>query len=190
MTALIIVLVVLGLLVLVAIVLYNSLVRLNVRAQEAFSDITVQLKRRYDLIPNLVNTVKGYATHEKEVFENVTKARTQAMSAQGVEETAKADNAFTQTLKSLFAVAENYPELKANENFKHLQEELVDTEDKIQAARRFYNGVVRDFNTKRQTFPTNIFANMLGFKSDKPFYEVDEAEVAAVQQAVKVDFNK
>jgi len=188
MSALVIGLVILGVIVLVAIVLYNSLVRLNVRVEEAFSDITVQLKRRYDLIPNLVNTVKGYATHEKTVFEEVTKARTAAMGAQGVEQTAKTDNAFGQTLKSLFAVAENYPDLKANENFKDLQAQLTDTEDKIQAARRFYNGVVRDFNTKRKVFPTNIFASLLGFKNDKPFYEVDEAEAAAVQKAVNVQF--
>jgi len=190
MSALVIVLIVLGLLVLVAIVLYNSLVRLNVRVDEAFSDITVQLKRRYDLIPNLVETVKGYAGHEKTVFEDVTKARTAGMNAQGVEETAKTDNAFGQTLKSLFAVAEAYPDLKANQNFLDLQAQLTDTEDKIQAARRFYNGVVRDFNTKRKVFPTNIFAGILGFRADRPFYEVDEAEAAAVQQAVKVDFNK
>ena len=188
MSALVIGLVILGVIVLVAIVLYNSLVRLNVRVEEAFSDITVQLKRRYDLIPSLVNTVKGYATHEKTVFEEVTKARTAAMGAQGVEQTAKTDNAFGQTLKSLFAVAENYPDLKANENFKDLQAQLTDTEDKIQAARRFYNGVVRDFNTKRKVFPTNIFASLLGFKNDKPFYEVDEAEAAAVQKAVNVQF--
>src|ERR1700704_1215653 len=114
--------------------MYNGLVKLNIRAQEAWSDITVQLKRRYDLIPNLVSTVKGYATHEKTVFEDVTKARTQALGAQGVEQTAQAENQFQSTLKSLFAVAENYPQLKANENFKALQDELVDTEDKIQAS--------------------------------------------------------
>jgi len=168
--------------------MYNGLVRLNLRAQEAWSDITVQLKRRYDLIPNLVNTVKGYATHEKTVFEDVTKARTQALGAQGVEETAKAENQFQQTLKSLFAVAENYPQLKANENFKALQDELTDTEDKIMASRRFYNGVVRDFNTKRKVFPTSVFAGMLGFNQDKPFFELDEAETAQVQAPVQVKF--
>src|SRR5271155_3253949 len=167
-------------LVLVAIFagLYNGLVRLNQRADEAWSDITVQLKRRYDLIPNLVSAVKGYASHEKTVFEDVTKARTQALSAQGVKETAKAENQFSQTLKSLFAVAENYPDLKASQNFLDLQAQLTDTEDKIQASRRFYNAAVRDFNTKRKVFPTNIFANILGFKQDKEFFEVDAAEAA------------
>src|SRR5579884_2064002 len=139
---------------------FNGLVRLNQQADEAWSDITVQLKRRYDLIPNLVNAVKGYAAHEKTVFEDVTKARTQAISAQSVADTAKAENQFQQTMKSLFAVAENYPDLKASQNFQELQAELTDTEDKIQASRRFYNGVVRDFNTRRTTFPTNIFAGM------------------------------
>ena len=168
--------------------MYNGLVRLNIRSDEARSDITVQLKRRYDLIPNLVNTVKGYATHEKTVLEDVTKARTQAMGAQGVEQTAKAENQFTDTLKSLFAVAENYPQLKANENFKALQDELTDTEDKIMASRRFYNSVVRDFNTKRKVFPTSVFANMLGFKQDKAFFELDEAEAAQAKEVVQVKF--
>jgi len=175
-------------LILVVVAMYNSLVKLNVRAQEAWSDITVQLKRRYDLIPNLVNTVQGYATHEKTVFEDVTKARSQALNAQGVEETAQAENQFSQTLKSLFAVAENYPQLKASDNFRALQDELTDTEDKIQASRRFYNGVVRDFNTKRKTFPTSAFAGMLNFKSDKPFFELDEAESAKVAEPVNVKF--
>ena len=179
-----------GIVVIVAILaaMYNSLVKLNIRADEAWSDITVQLKRRLDLIPNLVNTVKGYAGHEKTVFEDVTKARTAAMGAQGVEETAKAENMLEGTLKSLFDVAEAYPELKANENFKALQDELVDTEDKIQAARRFYNTMVRDFNTKRKVFPTNIFAGMLGFKTDKVFFELDEAQMAQAQKPVEVKF--
>ncbi len=168
-------------------VMYNGLVRTNVRANEAWSDITVQLKRRYDLIPNLINTVKGYATHESTVFQNVTEARANAMNAQGVAETAKADGEFTKTLKSLFAVAEAYPELKANENFKALQDELVDTEDKIQAARRFYNGSARDLNIKIQSFPTNIFANMLGFKI-REFFELGEAEQTAVEKPVEVKF--
>lgn len=184
---LIIVLVVLALLAIGLILMYNSLVRLNTRTEEAWSDITVQLKRRYDLIPNLVNTVKGYAKHEKSVFENVTKARTEAMNAEGVAETAKAENQFTDTLKSLFAVAEAYPDLKANENFKALQDELVDTEDKIQASRRFYNGSVRDLNIKIKTFPTNIFANMLGFKT-REFFEVEESEAAAVAKPTEVNF--
>ncbi|MGZ6005490.1 MAG: LemA family protein [Candidatus Saccharimonadales bacterium] len=180
-----------GLLVVIVIAfaaMYNGLVRLKVRTDEAWSDISVQLKRRYDLIPNLVNTVKGYASHEKTVFEDVTKARTQAMSAQGPAETAKAENQFSQTLKSLFAVAENYPELKANENFKALQDELVDTEDKIQAARRFYNGVARDFNTKRKVFPTSVFASMLGFNTDREFFEVGAEEQQAVSKPTDVKF--
>lgn len=168
--------------------MYNGLVKLNQQASEAWSDITVQLKRRYDLIPNLVNTVKGYASHEKTVFEDVTKARTNALGAQGVEETAKAEGDFQKTLKSLFAVAEAYPDLKASENFQQLQAEITDTEDKIQASRRFYNGVVRDFNTKRKTFPTNVFANMLGFKEDKQFFEVEADEAAAVAKPVEVKF--
>src|SRR5882757_2604981 len=139
------------LLVIIIAVMYNGLVRLNQQASEAWSDITVQLKRRYDLIPNLVNAVKGYAKHEKTVFEDVTKARANAMNAQGVAQTAAAENQFQQALKSLFAVAEAYPDLKANENFKQLQDELVDTEDKIQASRRFYNGSVRDLNIKVKT---------------------------------------
>lgn len=184
-------LIIAGIVVLLVIIfgaMYNGLVRLNVRAQEAWSDITVQLKRRLDLIPNLVSTVQGYATHEKTVFEDVTKARAQALNAQGVKETADAENMFEGALKSLFAVAEAYPQLKADANFKALQDELVDTEDKIQAARRFYNGVVRDFNTKRTVFPTNIFANMLGFKTDKVFFELDDAQMAQAEQPVAVKF--
>jgi LemA protein len=176
------------LLIIILAAMYNGLVRLNIRAQEAWSDITVQLKRRYDLIPNLVNTVKGYATHEKTVFEDVTKARANALGAQGVEETAKAENQFSETLKSLFAVAEAYPDLKASANFQSLQDELTDTEDKIQAARRFYNGVVRDFNTKRKVFPTSAFANMLGFKADKPFFELDDAAMEQASKPVDVKF--
>lgn len=176
------------LLIIFIIAAYNGLVRLNQQSDEAWSDITVQLKRRLDLIPNLVNTVKGYATHEKTVFEDVTKARSQVVNAQGPADTAKAENQFEQTLKSLFAVAENYPQLKASDNFKALQDELTDTEDKIMASRRFYNGVVRDFNTKRKVFPTNIFANMLGFKKDKEFFELDDATQAAAEKPVDVKF--
>lgn len=167
--------------------IYNNLVKANVRVDEAWSDITVQLKRRADLIPNLVNTVKGYAKHEKEVFTKVTEARAGLMNAQGVQETAQAENMFQQTLKSLFAVAENYPDLKANENFKHLQEELVDTEDKIQAARRFYNGSARELNIKVKVFPTNIFAGMLGF-TQREFFEVEESEVAKIAKPTDVSF--
>lgn len=188
MTAVIIIVVVVVLIVGFLAAMYNALVRLNQQSDEAWSDITVQLKRRYDLIPNLVNTVKGYATHEKTVFEDVTKARAEALGANGVAETAKADNQFQQALKSLFAVAEAYPDLKASQNFQELQAEVTDTEDKIQASRRFYNGVVRDFNTKRKTFPTNIFANTLGFNKDKEFYEVEEGQAAAIQNPVEVKF--
>ncbi len=169
------------------IVLYNSLVHAKVRVEEAWSDITVQLKRRSDLIPNLIDTVKGYAKHEKEVFTKVTEARAGVDNADSVKETAQAENMFQETLKSLFAVAENYPDLKANENFKHLQEELVDTEDKIQAVRRFYNGSTRDLNIKIQVFPTNLIAGMLGFK-ERDFFEVDEPEAAKIAQAPEVKF--
>jgi len=162
---------------------YNGLIRLRNRTDEAWSDIDVQLKRRYDLIPNLVETVKGYAKHEKELFENVTQARTRAMGAKGVEEKGKAENMLSGTLKTLFAVAENYPDLKANENFLKLQDELADTENKIQAARRFYNGNVRDFNTKIQIFPNNLIASMLGFKK-YDFFEIEEGE----KEPVKVQF--
>ena len=183
-----IIIAVVAVIIIALVVMYNSLVTLNVRANEAWSDITVQLKRRADLIPNLVNTVKGYATHEKSVFEDVTAARAETLSAQTPGEAAKAEGDFQKTMKSLFAVAEAYPDLKASENFKELQAELTDTEDKIMASRRFYNGVVRDFNTKRTVFPTNIFAGILGFNKDKEFFDVDESEAAAVQQPVDVKF--
>lgn len=156
---------------------YNGLVRTRQRAQEAYSDIDVQLKRRYDLIPNLVESVKGYAAHEKTVLEDVTKARTTAMNATGTGDKSAAENQLSSTLKSLFAVAENYPDLKANQNFLQLQGELTDTEDKIQAARRFYNGMVRDLNTKIQVFPTNMFAGMFGFTKMEFFgNDLTEAE--------------
>lgn len=177
--------VVLGTIFLIA--TYNGLVKLKIRVDEAWSDITVQLKRRYDLIPNLVNTVQGYAKHESGVFQKVTEARANALNAQGPAETAKAENMLTDALKSVFAVAEAYPDLKANENFKHLQEELVDTEDKIQASRRFYNGSVRELNTKIQVFPNNLFAGMLGF-TQREFFELDETENEAVQSPVEVKF--
>jgi LemA protein len=180
--------IVIGIIVVIAIFLwvtYNGLVRLKVRVDEAWSDITVQLKRRLDLIPNLVNSVKGYAAHESGVFEKVTEARANALNAQGVKETAAAENQFEGALKSLFAVAEAYPDLKANQNFIQLQQELVDTEDKIQASRRFYNGGVRDLNTKIQVFPNNIFASMLGFKQ-REFFEVED--MATASQPVEVKF--
>lgn len=154
---------------------YNRLVVFRNRTKEAWSDIDVQLKRRYNLIPNLVETVKGYAAHERELFEKVTKARTLAMQAEGIKEKGEAENALSSTLKSLFAVAENYPDLKASTNFLELQRELRDTEDKIQASRRFYNTNVRDLNTKVESFPTNIVAGALGFKK-RDFFEAEEGE--------------
>lgn len=177
-----------ALIIIVGIVIYNSLVKSKVRVEEAWSDITVQLKRRYDLIPNLLNTVKGYAAHEKQVLENVTQARSNAMNAQGdPKQQAQAENVFQDTLKSLFAVSENYPDLKADQNFKALQDELVDTEDKIQAARRFYNGAARDLNIKIKTFPNILFAGPLGFK-EREFFEVDESEATAVSKPTEVKF--
>jgi LemA protein len=178
--------IILGIVVIVIlwfIIAFNGLVRLRTQAQEAWSDIDVQLKRRYDLIPNLVSTVQGYATHEKTVFEDVTKARASAMQATGTDK-AGAENQLSQTLKSLFAVAENYPDLKANQNFLQLQNELTDTEDKIQAARRFYNGMVRDLNTKIQVFPTNIFAGMFGF-TKMDFFGTDLSDAERQPVAVK-----
>ena len=155
------------------VMVFNGLVALKNRVEEAWSDIEVQLKRRYDLIPNLINAVKGYAKHESSVFEEVTKARSNAMNAGNPADHAEAENMLSGTLKSLFAVAESYPDLKASENFAHLQRELVDAEDKIQASRRFYNGNVRDFNTKLQVFPTNLIGNTLGFKK-YDFYDAPE----------------
>jgi LemA protein len=180
-----IIIIVLVVLIVAVIAMYNGLIRSRVRVDEAWSDINVQLKRRYDLIPNLMETVKGYAKHEKSVFEDVTEARTRAMGATGITDKAQAENQLAGALKSLFAVAENYPNLKANENFKQLQDELVDTEDKIQAARRFYNGSVRDYNIKLQVFPTSLFAGMLGF-THRDFFEVDNQE--AVDKPVEVKF--
>ncbi|HLP23925.1 MAG TPA: LemA family protein [Microbacteriaceae bacterium] len=164
---------------------YNSLVTLNVRVDEAWSDITVQLKRRADLIPNLIETVKGYAAHEKEVFENVTKARAETLSASGPAEASAAENHMQAALKSIFAVAEAYPQLQASQNFLGLQSELVDTEDKIQAARRFYNGGVRDFNTKIKLFPNTLFVRNLGF-TERDFFEV--ADAAAIAEPPRIQF--
>jgi len=185
MTLFYILLAVVVVLVIAFIAIYNGLVRLKVRVDEAWSDITVQLKRRYDLIPNLVETVKGYASHEKEVFEKVTEARSNAMNAQGVKETAAAENQFEGALKSLFAVSEAYPQLRATENFQQLQAELTDTEDKVMASRRFYNGGVRDLNTKLQVFPSNMVGSMLGIKP-REFFEVDNQ--ADVEKPVSVKF--
>ncbi|MEK7574146.1 MAG: LemA family protein [Patescibacteria group bacterium] len=178
-------LIVLAVLVLSVISIYNRLVQLRLRAKEALSDIDVQLKRRYDLIPNLVETVKGYMEHERTVLENVTQARAKAAGAGGNPlERNDAENALSNTLKTLFAVAENYPDLKANANFLELQRELADTENKIQAARRFYNGNVRDLNTAIETFPSNILASLFNFKAEKFF----ETEIAAEKEPIKVSF--
>lgn len=154
---------------------FNRLITLKNRTEEAFSDIDVQLKRRHDLIPNLVETVKGYATHEKGVFEEVTKARADAINAKSIPEKEQAENVLTSALKSVFAVAENYPDLKASQNFLQLQDELSDTENKIQAARRFYNGNARDFNIAIQVFPNNMIAGSMGFKKFE-FFQADETE--------------
>jgi len=163
---------------------FNSLVRRRYRVKEAWSDIDVQLKRRHDLIPNLVETVKGYMAHERGVFEKVTEARAKAMGAQNKDEKARSENALSNTLKTLFAVAENYPQLKANANFLDLERELADTENKIQAARRFYNGNLMDYNTKIATFPTNLIAGTFGFKKEEFFGVGSETE----KEAVKVKF--
>jgi LemA protein len=174
----------LGLIILWFIFVYNRLITLRNRVREAASDIDVQSKRRFDLIPNLVETVKGYMQHEKTVLENLTKARSAIMEAgNDLHKKAEAENMMSQALKSLFAVAENYPDLKASQNFLRLQDELTDTENKIQSARRFYNGNVRDFNTAIQTFPTNLIAKMLGF-SEFEFFEAEKEE----KEAVKVQF--
>ena len=176
-------------LVIVAIVIwiisvYNGLIKLNSRTKEAWSDIDVQLKRRYDLIPNLIETVKGYATHEKETLQKVIAARSAAMQSGGdIEKKAAAENALSSTLKSIFALAESYPDLKANQNFAKLQDELSDTENKIQASRRFYNGNARDFNIKMQVFPNNLIGGALGFKQFD-FFEAAESE----KENVKVKF--
>lgn len=186
--SLIAILVVVGVLVILGIYVwatYNSLVTLRVRVDEAWSDITVQLKRRADLIPTLVETVKGYAAHERGVFEAVTAARAETISAQGPAEASLAEGHMQQALKSIFAVAEAYPQLQASQNFLQLQSDLVDTENKIQAARRFFNGGVRELNTKIQIFPNNVFAKMFGF-TDREFFEVDD--VAAISEPPRIQF--
>ncbi|MEK7567745.1 MAG: LemA family protein [Patescibacteria group bacterium] len=174
--------------ILFVVVMYNRFITLTNRGKEAWSDIDVQLKRRYDLIPNLVNTVKGYATHESSAFENVTKARAAAMGATGAEAKGQAENMLTGALKSIFAIAEAYPDLKANENFAKLQMELSDTENKIQAARRFYNGTVMDLNTGLEQFPGNIIAGFFSKFAKMEFFELDEAEAAVAKNPVKVNF--
>ena len=174
------------LVVLFVVGIYNGLIRKRNRVDEAWADIDVQLKRRHNLIPNLVSSVKGYAKHEKGTLDKVTKARTEAMGAKSPEKKGAAENMLSSTLKTLFAVSENYPDLKANVNFLELQRELSDTEDKIQAARRFYNGNVRDYNTAIQSVPTNIIANMFSFKKRDLFEISDEA----VRSVPKVEFDK
>jgi len=186
MSITIIVIILLALFIGWMILTYNGLIRLKNRVDEAWSDIDVQLKRRHDLIPNLIETVKGYAKHEQGTFEKVVEARSAAMSAQesgDAKKQAEAENMLSSTLKSIFALAENYPDLKANQNFLELQQELSDTENKIQASRRFYNGNVRDFNTKIQLFPNSLIAGILNFK-ERDFFEADEAE----KENVKVEF--
>lgn len=179
-----IILIIVAVLFIFVIAIYNKFVKLTNRVKEAWSDIDVQLKRRYDLIPNLIETVKGYAEHEKQTFQNVTEARTKAMEAQSLDEHAEAENMLTGALKSLFAVSENYPDLKANENFLELQRELTDTENKIQSARRFYNTNVRDLNISVESFPSNIIASMFKFKKEV-FFELEEE---AAKEPVKVNF--
>ena len=183
MPTLIIILIAVAAVVLWFVFAYNGFIRLVTRTKEAWADIDVQLKRRYDLIPNLVETVKGYAIHERELFENVTKARTLAMQAQSIKEKGEAENALSSTLKSLFAVAEGYPDLKASTNFLELQRELRDAEDKIQAARRFYNTNVRDLSIQIESFPVNLISGLLGFKKME-FFEAEAGE----KELPKVNF--
>jgi LemA protein len=184
MPALLLFLIIIGVAVFYAVGLYNNLVTLRNRCDNAWAQVDVQLKRRYDLIPNLIETVKGYAAHEREVFQKVTEARAAAISATGIKDQGAAENALSGALKSLFAVAEAYPELKANQNFLMLQEELAGTEGKIAYARQFYNDIVMKFNTKQQVFPSNIIAGMFQFKL-KEYFEIEEP---AAREPVKVQF--
>jgi LemA protein len=184
MTGLVVVLAIIGVVIVAGIGIYNGLITLRNRADNAWAQVDVQLRRRYDLIPNLVETVKGYAKHEREVFQKVTEARAQAINAGTVGEQGQAENMLSGALKSLFAVAENYPDLKANQNFLMLQEELAGTEGKIAYARQFYNDTVMKFNTKQQVFPSNMIANMFGFK-EKEYFEIEEPEA---KEPVKVEF--
>lgn len=164
--------------------IYNALVKLRIKVDEGWADIDTQLTRRYDLIPNLVETVKGYANHESETLENVINARNIAMNAQNPEASAEAENLLSGALKTIFALSESYPELKANQNFSELQQTLTDIEEHIQLSRRYYNATVRDYNTKRQVFPNNIIAGIFNFK-DREFFEADESE----RENVQVDFS-
>ncbi len=186
---LIIVLAVVVVLLLVIWASYNGLVKLNERVEEAWSDITVQLKRRSDLIPNLVETVKGYAKHESDAIKQISDARAKMMGARSVAQTAEADKSFMGALSRIMAVSEAYPELKADANFRQLTEELTDTEDKVQAARRFYNAGVKEFNTKVKLFPTVIINNMLLHFKTREYYEVDEEEAKKINEAPKVSFD-
>jgi LemA protein len=184
MAPLVLFLIIAGVLLAAGVGIYNGLVVLRNRCQNAWSQVDVQLKRRYDLIPNLIETVKGYAKHESSVFQNVTEARTKAMAAGTVKDQGQAETTLQGALKSLFAVAEAYPELKANQNFMMLQEELAGTEGKIAYARQFYNDTVMKFNQKQQVFPSNLIANMFGFK-EREYFEITEA---AAKEPVKVQF--
>ncbi len=184
MTGLVVVLAIIAVVIVAGIGIYNGLITLRNRADNAWAQVDVQLRRRYDLIPNLVETVKGYAQHERETFEKVTEARAKAINAGTVGEQGQAENMLTGALKSLFAVAESYPDLKANQNFLMLQEELAGTEGKIAYARQFYNDTVMKFNTKQQVFPSNVVANMFGFK-EKEYFEIEEPEAKG---PVKVEF--
>ena len=188
---LVVLLVILGVVILIGSFIagiYNSLVKLDERVNEAWSDITVQLKYRADLIPNVVETVKGYAKHEKETFQMVTEARTAAMGAKTVKQAAEAEKEMQGALGKLFAIAEAYPELKSNENFLKLQGQLQDVEDKIQAARRFYNAGAKDLNTKIKTFPTNFGNNLIGHFKKRDYFEVEESEKAKIEKAPEVKF--
>jgi LemA protein len=185
MIALLVILIIIVVAVSLGVSIYNKLIRLRNTVKSSWSDIDVQLKKRYDLVPNLVETVKGYASHERGVFENVTKARSMAMQASTPADKAKAENMFRETLKSLFAVAEAYPDLKANANFMQLQSQLKELEDNIEYARRYYNAVVRDFNILIESFPSNIIATSFNFKQEE-FFELEAPEVE--RKPVKVSF--
>jgi LemA protein len=169
------------------VVAYNRFVSQRQGIRDAYANIDTELRRRYDLIPNLVESVKGYASHERATFENVTAARTAAMQAQGPEQQAQAENMLTDALRRLFAVAEAYPELRASENFQALQAELANTEDRIQVSRRFYNANVREYNERVQSVPSNVIASMFGFPAE-PFFEIEEGDRATLEEAPRVDF--
>jgi LemA protein len=189
MIALWIVLGIVALLLVFGVVAYNRFVSQRQLIRDAYANIDTELRRRYDLIPNLVETVKGYAAHERQTFENVTRARQQAIAAQGAAEQAQAENMLTAALRQLFAVAENYPELRASENFQALQGELANTEDRIQTSRRFYNANVREYNERVQSVPSNVIASMFKFK-EEDYFEIEEADRATLEQAPRVDFGQ